>query len=160
MIKIKKVTMKDIPHILELENHSAPKLPVYYGYDAEALEYHLFKNKDAKVYGAFDGDKLVGWGAYRCSEKEDGSDKGVYEMCSLVVDKNYRRKGIGLQIFNTRLQELLKKENLTKIYATNYPKNTPIIMLYLSNGFVPYDYKKDVYGVGGDRLYLKYERKE
>jgi|GEM_PF-1263720 len=160
MIKIIELSEKDINKILELESHSAPKLPMYYGYNSEALEYQLFKNKDAKVYGAMNGEKLVGWAAYRCSEKEDGTDKGVYEMCSLVVDKDYRRKGVGLKLFNKRLQGLLKKKDLVKIYATNYPKNIPIIMLYLTNGFVPYDYKKDVYGIGGDRLYVKYERLE
>lgn len=158
MIKYKELFIADVTKILELESHSAPRLPVYYPYDLDALEHHIFGNKDHKVYGAFDGDKLVGWAAYRNSEKEDGSEKGVYEMCSLVVDKKYRRQGIGLKLFKVRLNELLKKKKLTRIYATNYPRNLPIILLYLKNGFVIYDYKKDVYGPGGDRIYLKYAK--
>lgn len=158
MIRIRELTKDYIDKILELESDSAPQLPVYYPYDRETLENDIFGGKDSKAFGAFDKDKLVGWGAYRYAEKENGIDKGVYEMCSLVVDKKYRRHGIGLKLFNIRLQELLKKKNLTKIYATNYPKNIPIILLYLNNGFVIYDYKKNVYGEGGDRIYVMYEK--
>jgi ribosomal protein S18 acetylase RimI-like enzyme len=160
MIKLVELTKNDIDKILDLEAQSALQLPVYYPYDREALDSYIFQNKDAKAYGAFDGDKLVGWSAFSCREKSDGTDKGFYEMCGIVVDAKYRRQGIGKKLFNIRLQELLKKEAVIKIYATNYPKNIPILLLYLTNGFVVYDYKKDVYGPGGDRVYVKYDKLE
>lgn len=158
MIEIRPLDASDADKILEFESHCDVKLPAYYPYDRESLNSYIFNNKDAKAFGAFDKDTLVGWSAYSCMEKPDGTDKGVYEMCGIVVDPKYRRQGIGLKLFNARLSELLKKNGLTKIYATNYPKNTPILILYLSNGFVIYDYKKDVYGPGGDRVYVKYDR--
>lgn len=160
MIKIKTLSSKDADRIIEFESHCGVKLPAYYPYDRESLDSYIFKNKDAEAFGAFEGDVLVGWSAYSCMEKEDDTDKGVYEMCGLVVDPKYRRRGIGLKLFKIRLKKLLKKDGLTKIYATNYPKNSPILILYLNNGFVIYDFKKDVYGPGGDRVYLQYDKLE
>ena len=155
---IKTLTLKDADRILEFESNFAPKLPVYVPYDREQLDSYIFKNKDGKAFGAFENDLLVGWAGYSCREKADGTDKGIYEMCGLVVHPNYRRQGIGLKLFQTRMTDLLKKPDLKRIYATNYPQNTPIILLYLTNGFVIYDFKKDLYGPGVDRLFLKYEK--
>ncbi len=160
MFKIEQLTKNDIDKIIEFEAQEAPPFPIYYAYDRKTLEKDLFGDKDAKAYGVFDKDKLIGWAAYRSIEKDDGSDKGVYEMSGMVVAKKYRRRGIGLKLFKLRLDELLQKRDLKRIYATNYPKNTPIIVLYLTNGFVIYDYKKDLYGPGADRIYIKYEKLE
>jgi ribosomal protein S18 acetylase RimI-like enzyme len=157
MINICELTSSEADNILQFESHCELKLPVYYPYDRESLDSYVFKNIDGKAFGAFDQNRLVGWSAYSCREKENGIDKGVYEMCGIVVDPEYRRQGIGLKLFKVRMGELLKKSSLKMIYATNYPKNVPIILMYLNNGFVIYDYKRDVYGPGGDRVYLKYD---
>ncbi len=151
MIKIRSLDKSYIDKILALEAESAPPFPIYYGWTKEALERDIFSENSGKAFGAFDGDKLVGWSSY---QKEPN---GVYQMSGIVVDKNYRRKGIGLRLFKIRIKELLEKPDLTKIYATNYPKNSPIIIMELNHGFVIYDYKKDVYGPGADRVYVKYE---
>lgn len=157
MIKIKILKAQDAESILELESRCGLKLPSYIPYDRKQLDIYIFNNKDAKAFGAYDKDELIGWSGYSCMEKEDGTDRGVYEMCGMVVDPRYRRQGIGLKLFKVRLEELLKKKNLKRIYATNFPKNSPIIILYLTNGFVIYDYKKDIYGPGADRIFVKYE---
>jgi GNAT superfamily N-acetyltransferase len=158
MVVIKALTSEDADWILEFESKHAPKLPVYYPYDREALDSYIFKNKDGKAFGAFDKDLLVGWAGYSCKEKAGEVDKGVYEMSGLVVHSNYRRQGIGLKLFKARMEDLLSKPGLKRIYATNYPLNSPIIILYLTNGFVIYDFKKDCFGPGIDRLFLKYEK--
>lgn len=159
MITIRKLTTNDIKSILKLEKEAGLKRPFYANYSRKGLEYIFDNTNKCGAWGAFDNSNLIGWSAYRSDWNKDSKQKGVYEMSGLVVDKAYRRKGIGLKLFNKRLKELLKKEDLKKIYATTYPLNKPLLILYLNNGFIIYDYRKDVYGKGGDRIYMKYEQK-
>jgi ribosomal protein S18 acetylase RimI-like enzyme len=152
---VKELSKDNINEILDLEKSSAPQKLFYYRYDKPGL-LEIFNNpKTCKAFGAFDGSKLIGWASYRSDN--DRYKDGIFEMSSLMVHKDYRRKNIGLLLFNTRLKELLSRTDVKHIYATCYPKNTPIIMLYLSNNFYIHDFKKDVYGPGADRLYLRYK---
>ena len=156
MTKIRQLTKEDIGLILELESHSAPPMPAYFAYDKKDLESVIFASKVNKAYGAFDGSRLVGWGAYEVTK--DGVSEGcIYQMSSLVVDKEYRRKGIGLQLFEVRMQDILNKKDAKEIFVTTYPKNSPTLIMYLTHGFVIYDFKKNAYGEGADRVYLKYD---
>lgn len=157
-IQIQKLTPSSIEEILKLESHSAPEIPIYFKYDEEALK-KLFENPDkAEVFGAFSGERLVGWASYRSGFGLEGSEEGEYAMSSLVVDNDFRRKGVGTQLFHKRLNILKDKPDMKRILATAYPKNIGIIILYLKNGFVISDYKKDLYGPGADRVYLEFVR--
>lgn len=49
------------------------------------------------VYGAFEGDKLVGF--LSVESRKFGSQKQYVELTSLHVDHNYRRRGIGRKLF-------------------------------------------------------------
>ncbi len=137
--------------ILEFESQYAPGLPVYYRHSPDSLNSYIFKNKDGRAYGAFDGETLVGWAGYSLRKK------GEYEMCGMIVHPGFRRRGIGLKLFQLRLDDLLKKPGAKSISATCYPANSPIIILYLTNGFVIYNFKKDYFGPGVDRLFLRYQ---
>lgn len=46
---------------------------------------------------------------------------------------------------------------MKSIIATAYPKNVAITILFLKNGFVISDCKKDLYGPGADRVYMRYQ---
>ncbi len=156
MTKIRELTKEDIDLILELEAHSAPQMPAYFAYDRKDLENDIFSSKGNKAFGAFDGSRLVGWGAYEVT-KDGDSESCIYQMSSLVVDKEFRRKGIGLQLLEVRMQDILKKKDAKEIFVTTYPKNSPTLIMYLTHGFVIYDFKKNAYGEGADRVYLKYD---
>lgn len=102
-MEIKKIDKSYIPQILDLESESAPGSPVYIKYDKKGLE-ELFSNPEkAGVFGAFDGDKLVGWASYRSGFGLEKSSDGEYAMSSMVVNKDYRRKGVGTLLFNERI---------------------------------------------------------
>lgn len=79
-------------------------------------------------------------------------------MSSIVVDKPHRRKGIGRAILNKIIQDINKNQDYTEIYLTIYPDNLAPLLLYLKSNFVIYNYKKDVYGPGSDRLYLRLKK--
>lgn len=154
--KIKKIDANYINDILILEENNTPDPKMYYRYDRSDLERLFYKDESAVVFGAFDKDKLIGWASYRKPWNETETE-GIYEMSSLVVNKEYRRKYVGQKLFEVRLNELLSRKDVKTIFATCHPQNIPIIMLYLKNKFVIYDFKKDKYGPGADRVYLKHE---
>lgn len=144
--------------ILALEERSAPDIPFYYRYvhDVRALDY-ILNNPDAcQAYGIYVGHTLVAWGSYRNGwAGQNKSDEGVHEISSLVVDTAYRRKGFGALLLKHMIQALWKKPECHMIYLTVYPNNIPALMLYLSEGFEIYDYRKDMYGPGVHRVFLK-----
>lgn len=154
-MKIQKLDRSYIDQILELEASSAPKIPIYFKYDKEGLDM-LFDHLDTSgVFGAFDGDKLIGWASYRSGFGLEKSEPGEYAMSSMVVHSDYRRQGIGTKLFHARLSEIKQKPDVRKVIATAYPKNRAIIILFLQNGFYISDFKKDLYGPGADRIYLE-----
>ncbi len=156
-MKIQNLTSENIDEILQLEERGTPAANMYFRYDRKELE-QLCSDEQAGVFGIFDEGTLIAWASYRVPAYDYTREDGVYEMSSMVVDPKYRRKGVGLTLFNHRLKELLKKKDLTMIYVTAHPANTPIICLYLNNGFVIYDFKNDKYGPGADRVYMRYAK--
>lgn len=153
-MELKKLTATNIKDVLCLEKDNAPDKPFYLKYNDEALIFIFDNPKTCKAYGLFDNNKLIAWGCYRTQWKDENVKEGVYEISSIVVNKNYRRKGLGKQILNRAIEDIKKGQNYKEIYLTVYPGNLSALLLYLNNGFVIYNYKKDVYGPGSDRVYL------
>jgi len=153
-MKLKKLTRKNISDILLLEKHHTPNEPIYSKYDKKSLNYLFDRPETSKAYGLFDDNKLIGWGSYRTNWYRHKQEKDIFEISSIVINKKYRRKGLGQKIFNKMLTDW-KKQERNKVFITVSPHNTGALLLYLKNGFIVYKFKKDAYGVkGSDRLYL------
>jgi ribosomal protein S18 acetylase RimI-like enzyme len=142
------LTKKDIDKILSFEGAYAPAMPVYFPYDKETLEQE-FATGTAYKCGIFLNSELIAYSGY------GKKDEGVYQMDGIVVKPEYRRQGIGQLLFEHRLSKIKEDPKLKEVYVTCYPKNTPIIMLYLKNDFEIYDLKKDYYAPGADRVFLR-----
>lgn len=153
-MEIKELTRKYTLAIMALEKEHAPDRPRYARYDNEALSFIFDNHKICRAYGIFDNDNLICWGAYRSRWTKDNSEEGVYEISSIVVHTNYRRKGLGKIMLDKISMEIKRNQRYKKIYLTVSPLNLGALLLYLKNGFVIYDFKKNVYGEGADRLYL------
>ena len=77
---------------------------------------------DGTFIGAFDGDKLVGFGGI--SGKLIGENKDMLQLTSLFVSNKYRKKGIGRQLI-CMLKERAKQSGAAKLYVSATPsKNT------------------------------------
>ena len=154
---IQLLSFTDKDNILKLEVESAPDSPYYYRYsnDVKALDY-IFENPiSSKAFGVYEKEKLIAWCAYRTKWNDDNSQEdGQYEISSVVVDKSNRRKGIGNKLLKHSIDYIRNHQDFKSIYLTVYPGNIPALIMYLQNGFIIYDFKKDVYGPGSDRLYL------
>lgn len=156
-MKLQKLSKQDISKILDLESYSAPQKPLYSPYDESALNF-LFDNPDnSGAIGLFDGEKLIGWGAYRTNWKKSGPEVGTSEISSVVIDKNHRRKGLGGKVLNEIMRILIEEHDIHKFFLTVSPLNAGALMLYIKTGFVIYDFRKDVYGPGADRVYLEFK---
>lgn len=149
------LTGESIKDILTLEEGSAPKKPFYSQYNDEALNFIFNNPNTCKAFGVYNTDNLIGWGCYRTQWKDENVKEGVYEISSIVVHKDYRRNGIGKQILEEIIKSIKNTQNFKEIYLTVYPGNLPPLLLYLKSGFVIYNFKKDVYGPGSDRVYLR-----
>jgi ribosomal protein S18 acetylase RimI-like enzyme len=145
---ITELTKTDIDKILTFEKSYAPAMPVYFPYDRETLVKE-FDEGTAYKCGIFIDNELIAYSGYGKKEA------GIYQMDGMVVKPEYRRHGIGQLLFDHRLSKIKEDPALKEIYVTCYPKNTPIIMLYLKNDFEIYDLKKDYYAVGADRIFLR-----
>jgi len=153
-MELRRLGKSDIDSIIELEKHHAPDKPHYARYDQEALSFIFDNPESCEAIGLFDEESLVGWGAYRTNWSKYNKERGVFEISSIVVNTNYRRKGLGEKILN-RIIEDLKMKKFVKIYLTVSPLNTGALLLYVKNGFVIFDYKPNVYGPGADRVFLE-----
>lgn len=157
-MELQQLMKASIQDIIALEKVHAPDRPYYAKYDEKALNFIFDNPKICKAYGLFDNGKLIGWGAYRSQWSEYNSkEEGIFEISSIVVDTSYRRKGIGQQLLDKLFDDVKKSKHFKKIYLTVSPKNLGALLLYLNNEFEIYDFKKDIYGPGADRVYLSRE---
>ncbi len=91
---------------------------------------HLLRN--GRMYGAFDGERLVGRGLLRPEIR-----KGVAQLAYLQVSNGYRRAGIGSRITQELIREA-KRGGAKKMYVSATPSGSAV-GFYLSHGFEPVD---------------------
>ncbi|OFW52980.1 MAG: hypothetical protein A2163_00360 [Actinobacteria bacterium RBG_13_35_12] len=152
---IKPLNRTHISQIVQLESENAPLKPHYSKYTQKDLDF-IFSNPDScGAAGLFDNKKLIGWGAYRTNWRRHKKEKDVYEISSVVIDKDYRRQGLGTKILNYIIDILGKKTKSNRLFLTVSPFNIPALQFYLNLGFIIYDFQKDIYGPGEDRVYLE-----
>lgn len=152
---IQTLSRQHIPLILQLESHSAPPSPLYWAYDEEELTSIFDRPDSCEAVGIFEGDTLIAWGSYTPTGDHGDKDAGVFQIGSVMVDVNQRGKGLGKTILNEVVSRIKAHQKFKKIYLTVSPLNKHALMLYLKNGFLIYDFKKDVYGPGMDRVFLE-----
>ncbi|HEY4033503.1 MAG TPA: N-acetyltransferase [Ktedonobacteraceae bacterium] len=152
---IRQLSMDNIEEIMQFEEDHAPDKILYVKCSKEGLAFLFTNGHICRGYGVYDQGKLVAWGAYRTQWNEDNSrEEGIYEIFSIVVHSLYRGKGLGKKIVDTVRSEIRNNQDYKEIYLTVSPLNVAALVLYVKNGFVISDYKRDVYGRGVDRVYL------
>ncbi|HVY01508.1 MAG TPA: GNAT family N-acetyltransferase [Candidatus Nanoarchaeia archaeon] len=87
-----------------------------YSYDTE--RYECISLDENKIVG-FGDLKIIGGTAY---------------MGELIVDKKFRKKGIGKMII-THLEEYAKKKNCHRFFLETSEKHTDAVRFYKRNGF-------------------------
>lgn len=141
---------------MNFEELHAPTLPLYKKYDKKALEY-IFENKNASTaYGMFLEGEMLAWCSYKMGYNDYSLRTDSCEISSIVVSTKFRRRGLGYTLLSHMITDL-RKSRERNIYLTVSPENTIAIIFYLKYGFRIIDYKKDYYGQGVDRVFLKFQ---
>jgi ribosomal protein S18 acetylase RimI-like enzyme len=86
--------------------------------------------RSGRMYGAFDGEKLVGIGIIQQEIRE-----GIAQLAYLHVSNQYRRKGIGVHIAEELTREA-QRAGAQKMYVSATP-TASAVGFYLSCGFEP-----------------------
>jgi GNAT superfamily N-acetyltransferase len=89
---------------------------------------HLRRN--GRMYGAFDGEKLIGIGII-----QERIGEGMAQLAYLHVSSGYRQKGVGGRIAAVLIREA-KRSGAGKMYVSAIPSGSAI-GFYLSQGFTP-----------------------
>ena len=88
----------------------------------------VMENDDSKVIAFIDGS---------IPDDEWWYKEKVAYIDHLVVDKDYRKKGIATQLVN-KFEELARKEGAIDIRLLAFPKNVPAVTFYNKNMFDSY----------------------
>ena len=84
-------------------------------------------------YGVFDNNKLVGIGSIKFVKSLKFNH--IAHLSGIYVKKEHRGKGIGKQLFKTRIDEAFKNEKIKKLKLIVNTSQTNAISLYKSFNF-------------------------
>ncbi len=104
----------------------------------------ILNNDNEKIIGYYDNDKLVGFIHISISFE-------VYDIVNIVVDSDYRNKGIGTKLLNYVIDNNLECKKLMLEVREN---NNNAIKFYKDNGFELINVRKNYYG-DEDALIMK-----
>ena len=125
MIKYRKMQISDYKDILELYK-SSEKIVLYSTDDKKGFKQFLAKNKDL-CFVATDGDKII-------ASIQGATDYKRGYIHHLIVQENYRKKGIGKKLVSLVIGAL-KKLKLSDVIILVNNKNKSVIGFYKKVGF-------------------------
>jgi ribosomal protein S18 acetylase RimI-like enzyme len=154
-MEVCQLSANNIEEIMKFEQNHAPDKPLYARATREDLEHVFANNHICGSYGIYDQEKLVAHGAYQSQGDEYSSrEEGIYEICGIVVHSLYRGKGLGKKIVTTVRNEICNNQKYKEMYLAVSPLNVAALVLYLKNGFIISDYRRNVDGPSVDRVYM------
>lgn len=135
-IRIKTPSEKDIySFFLSLSDNTLYNFSLYPDANTKnvalKLSMTLLRDKNQKIFGAFDGEKMVGLGILKFFAKK--TRKNVCQF-GMVINDLYQGMGYG-KLLGERIISWAKENNFKKIWLTVYSDNIRGIMLYKKLGF-------------------------
>jgi len=147
LLTIRMATLKDLPHILELEKKSGQPpnedLGVLFRLDNPNEKYKFFvAEEDSNIVG-YSRIHLYRW------------NNSAF-IISLLVDAKHRRKAIGTRLLKA-MEDFARKSKARVLMFDTSPDNTPALQLYFKNGFKICGYNEKIYQNGKTAIYLAKE---
>lgn len=153
-IKFRKAKISDFDVILDLvsqlwdtESIISDILNKDY-YKTEKAKEHLLKDIKSKklmfIVAVLD-KKVIGMADGYILKEENAYNKKIAHLDRLVVDKNYRGKGIGKELIE-EFSARMKKKGCNYVKLNAFEENLPAVKCYLNNGFKEYSiyYMKEI----------------
>ena len=109
-------------------------------YDIEAMDEYYILPENSAFFIARDGDKIVATAAIRAYDVDYDLFKGVYSkddtasIWRLMVDENYRRRGLARRLVMT-MEEFAKSAGYDKIYLHTHRYLEAGVPFWKSAGF-------------------------
>jgi len=100
--------------------------------DGKLNKWEMYFRDDCVLWGAFDGETLVGFSAYRPGLTED-----MGQLTLLHVSKEYRRLGIGRRLAENVVQ-WARQQGDRRLYVSA-TQSRPTVDFYTGLGFTPTD---------------------
>jgi ribosomal protein S18 acetylase RimI-like enzyme len=110
---------------------------------------HLAPREDAAVFGAFEGDAMIGMVGLRREERLNFAHKG--HLWGMYVVPGARGQGIGRALVEAALAFARVVPGLAKVNLHVDAANVPAIGLYESLGFVVFGRESDGMRISGQR---------
>ena len=136
-MEIRKVTLNDIDSVFELLNQLY-KNKIRYEIFSEIYKSKLEDNNSYYIV-AVEDDKIVGVLISEIQVKIHRAKKQCF-VDDLIVDENYRNRGIGRQLLQNAV-DYAKDQDCEVIELTSYRDNVNAHRFYENNGFKKHSYK-------------------
>jgi GNAT superfamily N-acetyltransferase len=98
----------------------------------EVLLWQGFIRDGGTAFGAFAGDRFVGFAVLRVKLTEDTA-----QLAALYVDRQWRRKGVAAQLVN-EVSRAARKTGAASLYVSA-TRSDSAVSFYLNAGFEPLD---------------------
>ena len=117
-------------------------VPEYFGstYEEEVLNPKFFFEKyieaaspDYVMFGAFDGERLIGITGFNRMARQRASHRG--ELVQVYVDSNYRGQNIGEKLLRQALDYAFRLDGIEQVQLSVIASNKIAIKLYEKLGF-------------------------
>jgi len=136
MTEFRKATEKDFERICKLIKSEEELYLVYpsgnYPFTVDQVRELSRTRKELTV--AVDGDEIIGFANLYDYKPNESAFIG-----NVVIDQNYRGKGLGKKIVSYMLNIAFDKHHLMEVRISVFSNNTPALLLYVGFGFLPYD---------------------
>ncbi|MCR4670211.1 MAG: ribosomal protein S18-alanine N-acetyltransferase [Saccharofermentans sp.] len=139
-MKIRRVRTEDVNELMRLEEGS-----IEHPWTSEDL-MKLATEQNKAGFAAEEDGKIIGYIglSFILDEAEIGN---------LVVDKDFRRQGIGGSLIE-QVKDFLKDQGIAKVFLEVAEDNESAKALYLKSGFNSFNIRKDYYGKGRNALLM------
>lgn len=140
MIELRKITFDNFDECIKLEPKEEQKSFVASNLRSLAEAYVALTNNEGipMPYSIYDNDSMIGFIMLVYEEADENSDKDVYWVCRLMIDKRYQGKGYGKETMSKALKLIRTfPHGKATVVALSYePENVVAKTLYESFGFV------------------------
>lgn len=139
-MKIRRVRTEDVNELMRLEEGS-----IEHPWTSEDL-MKLATDQNKAGFVAEEDGNIIGYIglSFILDEAEIGN---------LVVDKDFRRQGIGGSLIE-EVKKFLKDQGIAKVFLEVAEDNESAKALYLKSGFNSFNIRKDYYGRGRNALLM------
>lgn len=122
---------KDLDEVIQIENVS---VPIPWSKESYQNEIH---NQWASYFVCERNGEIIGYsGVWHVFEEAN--------ITTIVVRKDCRREGIGLQLMDT-MEKTVRNKNAERLMLEVRPSNTPALTLYYGLGFIQISRRKAYY---------------